>query len=140
MLRVIPCTLGRRGSSKMNNRNFINESDIDFFQIQLLDWYNKNGRSFIWRNKTATNYELIISEILLQRTKAEIVTKFLPSFLKEYPSWKQLGNATEIELQEILRPLGLYRQRGSRLFKLAIELKKEKVDFQASVVRSKNYQ
>ncbi|MCT4645799.1 MAG: hypothetical protein N4A74_12500 [Carboxylicivirga sp.] len=88
-----------------------------------------NGRKFSWRNKSATNYELIISEVLLQRTKAETISKFLPIFLRKYPSWKQLGKATETELQEILRPLGLYKQKGYRLFKLAQELIKRKGRF-----------
>jgi len=113
----------------VNRDTFIYESDIEFFQEKLLKWYEYNGRSFFWRNKSATNYELIISEVFLQRTKAETVAKFLPPFLKAYPSWKQLGEATEQELQEITKPLGLYKQRGSRLFKLAQELKKRKGRF-----------
>jgi A/G-specific adenine glycosylase len=108
---------------------FIYESDIEYFQEKLLYWYKNNGRTFLWRNKSATNYELIISEVFLQRTKAETVSKFLPEFLKTYPSWKQLGEATEIELQEITKPLGLYKQRGSRLYKLAQELKMRKGRF-----------
>jgi A/G-specific adenine glycosylase len=62
--------------------------------------------------------------VLLQRTKAETVAKFFPVFIKKYPSWRQLGNATETELKEILKPLGLYNQRGNRLYKLAQEMKK----------------
>ncbi|MCG8696632.1 MAG: hypothetical protein MI922_01155 [Bacteroidales bacterium] len=113
----------------MGKVNFIYESDIEYFQKKLLDWYKDNGRTFPWRNKSATNYELIISEVFLQRTKAETASKFLPSFLKKYPSWKMLGEATETELQEITKPLGLYKQRGSRLYKLAQELKRRKGRF-----------
>jgi A/G-specific adenine glycosylase len=76
------------------------------------------------QKKSSSNYIRIISEILLQRTKAETVNKYLPIFLKKYPSWAQLGNATEMELIEILRPLGLSSQRGKRLHKLSQELKK----------------
>jgi len=103
--------------------NIIYESDIEFFQNVLLEWYSENGRSFSWRKKSATNYEIVISEVFLQRTKAETVSKFLPLFFKKYPSWKQLGEATEDELKEIIKPLGLYNQRGRRLYKLAQELK-----------------
>ncbi len=113
----------------MGKVDFIYESDIEFFQEKLLDWYQVNGRIFLWRNKSATNYELIISEVFLQRTKVETVSTFLPKFLKQYPSWKQLGKATEMELQAITRPLGLYKQRGSRLYKLAQELKRRKGRF-----------
>ena len=100
----------------------ITEDQLKNFQDKILEWFEENGRHFPWRNKSATNYQLIISEVLLQRTKAETILKFFPIFIKKYPSWKQLGTATEIELQEILRPLGLSNQKGSRLFKLAQEL------------------
>jgi A/G-specific adenine glycosylase len=99
---------------------------IKFLQTELLRWYKTNGRDFYWRKKSASNYVRIISEVLLQRTKAETVNKFLPGFLKKYPSWNKLGDATEYELIEILKPLGLNTQRGKRLFKLAQELKRRK--------------
>lgn len=108
----------------MNIIDKIKSSDIKYFQKIILEWYSKNGRDFVWRKKTITNYEIIIAEIFLQRTKAETVNKFLPYFYEKYPNWKQLGEATEIDLQTTLRPLGLYNQRGTRLYKLAQEIKK----------------
>ena len=111
------------------NIRVIDEEKIKFFQEELLKWYEQKGRDFPWRKKSATNYKLIISEVFLQRTKADTVAKFLPQFLKKYPSWKQLGEAKEAELQELLKPIGLYNQRGSRLYKLAQELKKRKGKF-----------
>jgi A/G-specific adenine glycosylase len=104
----------------------IEKEKIAFLQEELLKWFELNGRKFPWRNKSASNYIKIISEVLLQRTKAETVAKYLPKFLKEYPSWLKLGNATEVELIEILKPLGLSTQRGKRLYKLAQELKERK--------------
>jgi len=96
---------------------------ISYLQDNLLIWYEENGRNFRWRKKSASNYELIISEVFLQRTKAETVQKFLSIFLKDFPSWRKLAKATEADLQEYLRPIGLYRQRGSRLYRLAQEMK-----------------
>jgi len=107
----------------------ISEKQIKHFQEKILTWFTDNGRHFAWRNKSATNYQRIISEVFLQRTRAETVAKFFPYFLKKYPSWKQLGTASEQELKEIMKPLGLYNQRGARLFKLAQELKKRKGRF-----------
>jgi len=104
----------------------IGQEKIEFFQKQLLEWYKLNGRKFPWRNKSATNYERIISEVLLQRTKAETIARYFPTFIKKYPSWAQLGNASEEDLIEILKPIGLSNQRGKRLYKLAEELKKRK--------------
>jgi A/G-specific adenine glycosylase len=99
------------------------------FQTQMLIWYKDNGRHFPWRNKSATTYQQIISEVLLQRTRAATVVKFFPKFIKKYQSWSQLGKASEQELQEFIKPLGLYNQRGTRLYKLAQELKIRKGRF-----------
>jgi A/G-specific adenine glycosylase len=107
----------------------ITDQKIKIFQNKILCWYENNGRHFPWRNKSATNYQKIISEALLQRTRAEVVAKFFPNFIKKYPSWNQLGNANEEELQDILKPLGLYKQRGSRLYRLAQILKNKKGRF-----------
>lgn len=103
---------------------YLREKKIVFFQAKLLDWFEEHGRTFPWRKKSATNYEKMVSEVLLQRTKAETVAKFFPQFVKRYSSWKQLGLASERDLQEALRPLGLYNQRGTRLYKLAQEMKR----------------
>lgn len=103
--------------------------NIKEFQEKILAWYSENGRSFIWREPQASNYVRIISEVLLQRTKAETVAKYLPVFLNKYPSWKELGNASQLDLEKILQPLGLYKQRGSRLYKLAQEMKRRNGKF-----------
>jgi A/G-specific adenine glycosylase len=99
---------------------------IPFFQDCLLSWYKVKGRHFPWRNPSATNYQKIISEVLLQRTKAETAARLFPHFLKKYPSWKKLGDATVEELEETLKPIGLQKQRAKRVFQLAQEMNKRK--------------
>jgi A/G-specific adenine glycosylase len=102
------------------------DSKIQDFQELILKWFSTNSRDFPWRKKSISKYQIIISEILLQRTKAETAAKFYPKFIKKYPSWKQLGEASQIELQQAFKPIGLYIQRGNRLFALAQEMKKRK--------------
>lgn len=97
---------------------------IEYFRSSILQWFKVNGRKFPWRKKSATNYEKIMSEVLLQRTKAETVAKFYPRILKKYTSWKKLGTATIAELEEDLRPFGLHKQRAKRVFQLTGEMKK----------------
>ena len=96
---------------------------ICFFRTKLLNWFEEKGRHFPWRNKSATNYEKIISEILLQRTKAETAAKFFPKFIKKYPSWKKLAKAKKEDLEIELKVIGLYRQKAERVFRLAQEMK-----------------
>lgn len=108
------------------------EEKVEIFQKKILNWYKLEGRQFPWRNNSASNYVRIISEVLLQRTKAETVAKFFPGFINKYPSWKQLGMASELDLKEVLRPLGLYNQRGARLYRLAQEMKRRNGKFPAT--------
>jgi A/G-specific adenine glycosylase len=105
---------------------------IEEFQNKILEWFRLEGRHYPWRNPSANNYQKIISEVLLQRTRAETIAKFFPEFIKKYPSWRKLGLASEIELQEVLRPIGLYKQRGSRMYKLAQEMSKRNGHFPKS--------
>ena len=97
---------------------------IQQFQNNLLAWYKKNGRKFPWRNKSATNYHRIISEVLLQRTRAETIGKFFPIFVKKYPSWKKLAKASVKQLEKDLKPIGLQKQRSVRLHAFAKEMAK----------------
>lgn len=102
----------------------IPQDKIEFFQSRILEWYKKNGRKFLWRKKGLTNYQYVIAEVLLQRTKAETVAKFYPNFIRDFPNWKSLANAEIQTLEDYLNPVGLYRQRSKRLMSLAKEMVK----------------
>ena len=99
---------------------------IQNFQKKILRWYEENGRSFPWRKPDASNYEKIISEVLLQRTKAKFVARFFPIFLSKYPSWESLAESTVEELEETLTAIGMQKQKAQRLFQLAQDLKTKK--------------
>ena len=94
------------------------------FRRKILAWYSDNGRSFPWRKKSVSKYKLIISELLLQRTRAETVGSFLDTFLSHYPSWKKLAEASEAEIREVIQPIGLWKRRAPILKNLAIEISK----------------
>lgn len=104
----------------------VNEENIHEFQVKLLKWYNKEGRHFPWRNKRLTHYQIVIAETLLQRTKAETVSKFYSQLIKDFPNWKALAYADVSIMEEYLKPIGLYRQRAKRLKSLALEMVKRK--------------
>lgn len=97
---------------------------VKFLQKRLLAWYKVSGRRFQWRNKSITNYQKVIAEVLLQRTKAETIAKFYTQFLIDYPNWKSLADANVKDIEEYLKPIGLYRQRSVRLQNLAKEMVK----------------
>lgn len=105
------------------------DSKIEFFRKNILNWYKIYGRSFPWRKKGLSNYKLVIAEVLLQRTKAETISKFYLIFLNKYPSWKSITKSTVTELEFALKPIGLYKQRARRLYDLSIEMVKRKGRF-----------
>src|SRR5687767_14591673 len=100
------------------------QEKIKYFQKKLLAWYKTGGRSFYWRRKGLSNYQYVIAEVLLQRTKAETVAKFYPSFIQQFPNWKSLAEADVLRIAEYLKPIGLYTQRSVRLKNLAVEMVK----------------
>jgi len=100
----------------------ISNKRIIEFQTKILHWFDTNARAFSWRKKNISQYEVIISEVLLQRTKAETVSSFYDRFLTCYPDWNSLANADVEELEEMLRPIGLFRQRASRIKNLAVKM------------------
>lgn len=100
-----------------------NKNDIKYFRNILLKWFDSNKRDFPWRKKGVSNYELIFSEILLQRTKAETVAKYYDTFFTKFPNWEKLVLATDKELEEIIKPLGLHTQRVGRIRKIIEEYK-----------------
>lgn len=94
-------------------------ADIAWVRRRLLAWFGKRGRSFPWREEDASIYVQIVTEALLQRTRAETVAAFLPRFLKEFPSWPSLAGAQPRRLQSCLRPIGLWRRRAQSLLSLS---------------------
>jgi A/G-specific adenine glycosylase len=102
----------------------VDRGKLKYFQKAILKWYKVSGRHFPWRNKSITNYQAVIAEVLLQRTKAETVANFYVKFIKEYQNWKSLAEAKTSNIEEYLKPIGLYRQRSVRLKNLASEMTK----------------
>ena len=69
---------------------------------RLESWFSIEGRSFPWRTSRASNYQKVVCEVLLQRTRAETVAKFFPLFIKDFPSWKSLATAKTSKIAKSL--------------------------------------
>jgi len=85
----------------------------------LVEWASREGRYFPWRSPSATEYERIVVEVLLQRTTSTAVSKFYAEFAARYPNWDSLAGASLGDLEQFLRPLGLWRRRAASLVRLA---------------------
>jgi len=84
-----------------------------------VSWFDEHGREFPWRHGTYDSYRLLVAEVLLQRTRAETVAAFAADFFQAYPDWKSLATATEVEITEALRAIGLQSRRATTLSKLS---------------------
>jgi A/G-specific adenine glycosylase len=111
------CAVGSRASAMPSPKR------ISTIQSRLLRWYSKNDRAYPWRRKSATKYQRVIAEVLLQRTKADVVGRMFDSFVARYPSWGRLAEASQVELEEVLRPLGLWKRRAVSISALAAEMR-----------------
>lgn len=79
------------------------------FEKTLIVWHKKNLRNFLWRT-TDDPYTILLTEIMLQRTRAEKVSEIYEIFFKQYPNIISLSNASEKELSKLIAPLGLKKR------------------------------
>lgn len=84
-----------------------------------MEWFQTYGRVFPWRSGRQDVYSMVLSEILLQRTTATAVAAFVPGFLGRYPSWQSLASGPLGDIEEALKPIGLWRRRAATLQRLA---------------------
>lgn len=89
-----------------------------WFADRLLKWHRGHNRPLYWR-RTRNRYVKLVCEVLVRRTSAEAVDRFAAGFFQKYRDMTCLASASQEELAEDLRPLGLYRQRATHLVKVA---------------------
>lgn len=88
------------------------------FSGALLPWFKEHGRRFPWRTTTDC-YERVIAEFLLQRTNATMAARHYPLFVGKYPNWESIADASELDLQQAFKPIGLWKKRARALFDLS---------------------
>jgi len=104
----------KAGQRRRRTRRLPNDESIAWFRRRLLEWYGQNARDLVWRSSSSA-YMQVVSEVLLQRTRAEVVNAALPAFIERFPNWHTLATARISDLQRILRPLGLWKRRAISL-------------------------
>ena len=61
------------------------------------------------------DYELVIAVMLSAQTTDKSVNAVTPILFEKYPSLDALNNATLEEIEEILKPIGLYKNKAKNL-------------------------
>jgi A/G-specific adenine glycosylase len=94
--------------------------DIQWLRRRIRAWSARNARDFPWR-ETRDPYEVLLAELLLQRTRADLVPPVLDALLRRYPSPGRLAAASPDDVVELMRPLG-FTHRSARLPHIGREL------------------
>ncbi|HET6158663.1 MAG TPA: A/G-specific adenine glycosylase [Dongiaceae bacterium] len=87
----------------------------------LLAWYDRHRRSLPWRAKagvTADPYHVWLSEIMLQQTTVPAVKPYYETFLKRWPTVRELAEADIHDVMAAWAGLGYYA-RARNLHKCA---------------------
>lgn len=83
------------------------DTDIQYFQKNLIDWYLNNHRSLPWR-KTEDPYRIWVSEAMLQQTQVSTVLPYYRKFLQKFPTIKHLARAESHDVLKVWEGLGYY--------------------------------
>lgn len=84
----------------------LSAKDIVWFRQTLIRWGRRHYRDFPWRSEHFP-FHCLIAEILLQRTRAEQVVPVFQQFKSRFPDADSLCNATEEEIFNVIKSLGL---------------------------------
>lgn len=93
------------------------------FRRVVLRWGRLHARAFPWRS-SSDPFEVLIGEVLLQRTRGEHVVAVYEGFLRRWPDPAALAKADVRTIRVVIRPLGLakratqLKQLGQRLVDL----------------------
>ena len=71
--------------------------DMEHFSLPLLEWYDKNKREMVWRDRMNPYYTWI-SEIMLQQTRIEAAKDYFVRFVDELPDISSLAEVPEERL------------------------------------------
>ena len=86
----------------------------------LRAWFLQNRRFFPWR-ELPIPYAVWISEVMLQQTRASVVIPYFNKWMKRFPTFSSLANASLEEVFKVWEGLGYY-SRARNLQKGAIQI------------------
>jgi A/G-specific adenine glycosylase len=89
---------------------------------RLRSWFNEHGRSFPWRDGHLADWQLLLTEVLLQQTPAARVAALIGELFERYATLESIAAEDEEKLATAISPLGLQHRRARRLRQLASAL------------------
>lgn len=96
---------------------------------RLMVWHKSNRRDFPWRKSGTSPFHVLVAEMFLRQTRAVVVERVYRKFTNRYPTAKHILEASQDELLDVMRPLGI----GSRVSEIRRTAQLIETDFQGSV-------
>ncbi|MBI2094039.1 MAG: A/G-specific adenine glycosylase, partial [Candidatus Omnitrophica bacterium] len=100
------------------------EQNKQAFQSQLISWYRRKHRKLPWRSVPCL-YKTVVSEFMLQQTQVKTVVSYFERWLKTFPDFKALAQASSEKVMKHWEGLGYYA-RARNLHQLAKILAQQK--------------
>ncbi len=85
----------------------LSESEIVSFRQDLLSWFGRAQRDLPWRH-TRDPYAIWVSEAMLQQTRVAAALPFYRNFVRQFPDFRALAQASESDLLSAWAGLGYY--------------------------------
>ena len=93
------------------------------FILQLLDWFDANGRDLPWRQRPEP-YAVWVSEIMAQQTQIDRVVEYHGRWMERFPDIPTLARASEDEVLHLWEGLGYY-SRARNMHRAAVLIQAE---------------
>lgn len=81
---------------------------------EIKNWFLANRREFPWRENPSP-YEVWVSEVMLQQTRASVVVPYFLRWLTRFPTLEALSEAQEDEVIKLWEGLGYYSRARNLL-------------------------
>jgi len=80
-----------------------------YFQDRLVSFYKKSGRQYPWRNITDP-YKILLTEILLQRTKSDMVKKVWKEIMGSIKPCKGGFKLNQSRIKKSIKKIGIFNR------------------------------
>ncbi|MCC6005381.1 MAG: hypothetical protein LM590_13670 [Thermofilum sp.] len=95
---------------------------MEEFRKRIIEWYEVHGdKQLPWRS-TESGWDVLVASFLLRKTTTKQVAEIYVEFIRRYPGPQALLKASEEEVRELIKPLGIEHQRSKHLIALAREI------------------
>ena len=94
------------------------EDKYNLVREKILNWYKENKRDYPWRNSKSL-YQILVTEILLQKTIAVNVNNIYNDFFTKYSDFNAIYYTEITSIQSDIKGLGLSNKRAQILWDLS---------------------